>query len=126
MSMKKSQENIMDIKKDGNAAKSIVAQAAKLSELVNYQDGSIVSKEIIKNEKGTVTLFAFDKGQGLSEHTAPFDALVYNFDGKAEVIIEGKPHLLGAGEIIIMPANKPHALKAIERFKMFLVMVRVS
>lgn len=124
MSMKRSQESIMDIKKDGNAAKSIVAQAAKLSELVNYQDGSIVSKEIIKSEKGTVTLFAFDKGQGLSEHTAPFDALVYNFDGKAEVIIEGKPHLLGVGEIIIMPANKPHALKAIERFKMLLVMVR--
>lgn len=114
----------MDIKNSGNAEKSIIAQAAKLSELVNYQDGSIVSKEIIKSEKGTVTLFAFDKGQGLSEHTAPFDALVYNFDGKAEVIIEGKPHLLGTGEIIIMPANKPHALKAIERFKMFLVMVR--
>ena len=114
----------MEMKKNGNAVKSIVAQAAKLSELVNYQDGSIVSKEIIKGEKGTVTLFAFDKGQGLSEHTAPFDALVYNFDGKAEVIIEGKPHLLGAGEIIIMPADKPHALKAIERFKMLLVMVK--
>jgi len=114
----------MEIKKDGNAAKSIVAQAAKLSELVNYQDSSIVSKEIIKSEKGTVTLFAFDKGQGLSEHVAPFDALVYNFDGKAEVIIEEKPHLLEAGEVIIMPANKPHALKAIERFKMLLVMVR--
>jgi len=114
----------MEIKKGGNAAKSIVAQAAKLSELVSYQDGSIVSKEIIKGEKGTVTLFAFDKGQGLSEHTAPFDALVYNFDGKAEVTIEGKLHILGTGEIIIMPANKPHALKAIERFKMLLVMVR--
>lgn len=114
----------MDIKNDGNAAKSIIAQAANLSELVNYQDGSIVSKEIIKSEKGTVTLFAFDKGQGLSEHTAPFDALVYNFDGKAEVIIEGKPHLLGVGEIIMMLANKPHAVKAIERFKMLLVMVK--
>jgi quercetin dioxygenase-like cupin family protein len=122
--MKRSQKSIMGINKVGNTAKSIVAQAAKLSELVDYQDGSIVSKEIIKNEKGTVTLFAFDKGQGLSEHTAPFDALVYNFDGKADVIIEGKPHLLEAGEIIIMPANKPHALKAIERFKMLLVMVR--
>ena len=124
MSTERSQKNIMDIKKDGNRAKSIVGQAVKLSELVDYQEGSIVSKEIIKNEKGTVTLFAFDKGQGLSEHTAPFDALVYNFDGKAEVIIEGNPHLLGAGEIIIMPANRPHALKAIERFKMLLVMVR--
>jgi len=114
----------MGIKNADNAAKSIVAKAAKLAELVAYQDGSIVSKEIIKNEKGTVTLFAFDKGQGLSEHTAPFDALVYNFDGKAEVIIEGKTHTLEVGEIIIMPANKPHALKATERFKMLLVMVR--
>ncbi len=103
---------------------NIIGQAQKLVNLVNYQDGSIVSKEIIKNEKGTVTLFAFDKGQGLSEHTAPFDALVYNFDGKAEVIIEGESHLLGVGDLIMMPANKPHALKAIERFKMLLVMVR--
>ena len=102
----------------------IIGKVGKLVDLVNYQDGSIVSKEIIKNEKGTVTLFAFDKGQGLSEHTAPFDALVYNFDGKAEVIIAGKTHFLETGEIIIMPANKPHALKAIERFKMLLVMVR--
>lgn len=105
-------------------AKSILAQAAKLSKLVDYQKGSIVSKEIIKNEKGTITLFAFDKGQSLSEHIAPFDAVVYNFDGKAEVVIEGKPHILGKGEIIIMPANKPHALNAVERFKMLLVMVR--
>ena len=103
---------------------NIIGEVWKLVDLVSYQDGSIVSKEIIKNDKGTVTLFAFDKGQGLSEHIAPFDALVYNFDGKADVIIEGKPHLLGAGEIIIMPANKPHALKAIERFKMLLVMVK--
>ncbi|MFH1189893.1 MAG: cupin domain-containing protein [Candidatus Omnitrophota bacterium] len=104
--------------------KNIEAQAAKLSGLVDYQDGSVVSKEIIKSEKGTVTLFAFDKGQGLSEHIAPFDALVYVFDGAAEVVIEGKPHRLSAGEIIMMPANKPHALKALERFKMLLVMVR--
>lgn len=104
---------------------NIIGEAGKLVDLVSYQQGSIVSKEIIKNEKGTVTLFAFDKGQGLSEHTAPFDALVYNFDGKAEVTIEGKPHSLTAGDIIIMPANKPHALKAVERFKMLLVMVRI-
>ena len=103
---------------------NILAQAKNLMNLINYQDNSTVSKEIIKKDTGTATLFAFDKGQGLSEHTAPFDALVYNFDGKAEVIIEGKPHSLGAGEIIIMPANKPHALKAIERFKMLLVMVK--
>lgn len=114
----------MEIKKDGNTTKSIVAQAAALSGLVSYQYGSVVSKEIIRGEKGTVTLFAFDKGQGLSEHTAPFDALVYIFDGKADISIEGRPHLLGAGEIIIMPAGKPHALKATERFKMLLVMIR--
>ncbi len=106
------------------AMANIIGEAGKLADLVNYQDSAIVSKEIIKSEKGTVTLFAFDKGQGLSEHTAPFDALVYNFDGKAKVMISGKAHLLETGEIIIMPANKPHALKAIERFKMLLVMVR--
>lgn len=99
-------------------------KAEKLVGMIDYQDGSIVSKEIVKGEKGTVTLFAFDKGQGLSEHTAPFDALVYNVDGKVEITIEGKPHILTAGEIIKMPANKPHALKAIERFKMLLVMIR--
>jgi quercetin dioxygenase-like cupin family protein len=103
---------------------NIVGQAGNLLDLVDYQDGSIVSKEIIKKDKGTVTLFAFDKGQGLSEHTAPFDALVYILDGKAEVLISGQPFSLKAGEIIIMPANKPHALKAMERFKMLLVMVR--
>lgn len=112
--------------KYNSAARAILAQAANLSGLVDYQDGSIVSKEIIKNEKGTVTLFAFDKGQGLSEHIAPFDALVYDLEGKAEVIIEGKHQPLSAGEVIIMPANKPHALKAIERFKMLLVMIRNS
>jgi len=103
---------------------NIVGDVGNLLDLVDYQDGSIVSKEIIKKDKGTVTLFAFDKGQGLSEHTAPFDALVYIFDGKAEVIISGQSLSLKAGEIIIMPANKPHALKAIERFKMLLVMIR--
>jgi len=103
---------------------NIVGEVGNLLDLVDYQDGSIVSKEIIKKDKGTVTLFAFDKGQGLSEHTAAFDALAYIFDGKAEVIISGHPFSLKAGEIIIMPANKPHALKAIERFKMLLVMIR--
>ena len=102
----------------------IIGQAANLNDLVAYQEGSIVSKEVIKKDKGTVTLFAFDKGQGLSEHTAPFDALVYVFDGKAEIVISGTPHNLKAGETIIMPANQPHALKATERFKMMLVMVR--
>lgn len=103
---------------------SIIGRVSELADLINYQGGSVVSKEIIKKNKGTVTLFAFDKGQGLSEHTAPFDALVYVFDGKAKIIISGKQFFLKAGEIIIMPANKPHALKAIERFKMVLVMIR--
>ena len=102
----------------------ITGKTGNLNDLVAYQDGSVVSKEIIKKDKGTVTLFAFDKGQGLSEHTAPFDALVYVFDGKAEISISGKPNHLKAGEMIIMPANQPHALKATERFKMMLVMIR--
>jgi len=92
--------------------------------MIDYQEGSIVSKELINKEKGTVTLFAFDKGQGLSEHTAPFDAFVYLIDGKAEITIDGKAHSVTAGESIIMPANKPHSLKAVERFKMLCVMIK--
>lgn len=97
---------------------------SNMKELVTYQEGSIVSKEIIKKPTGTVTIFAFDKNQGLSEHTAPFDALVYLLDGEAEIIISGEPHHLKAGEMIIMPGGKPHALKSMKRFKMMLVMVR--
>lgn len=92
--------------------------------LVEYQTGSVVSREIIRQKTGTVTLFAFDRGQGLSEHTAPFDALVHLLEGEAEIIIAGEPHLLKAGEMIIMPAGRPHALKAVEQFKMLLVMIR--
>ncbi|MCQ9206364.1 MAG: cupin domain-containing protein [Omnitrophica bacterium] len=103
---------------------NIIGQAGNLTDLVEYQEGSVVSKEVIKQPKGSVTLFAFDKGQGLSEHTAPFDALVYVCDGEAEITISGKVHNLKAGETIIMPAGKPHALKAQERFKMLLVMIR--
>ena len=96
----------------------------ELEKLVDYQTGSVVSKTIIKKPTGTVTLFAFDKGEGLSEHTAPFDALVYLIDGEAEVIISGKTNLVKQGEMIIMPANEPHALKAKEKFKMMLVMIK--
>jgi quercetin dioxygenase-like cupin family protein len=103
---------------------NIIGQAHALAGLVNYQDGAVVSKEIIKKKSGTVTVFAFDKGQGLSEHTAPFDALVYVVDGKVEITIEGNPADLKAGDMIIMPAHKPHALKAIEQFKMLLVMIK--
>jgi quercetin dioxygenase-like cupin family protein len=102
----------------------LAARVAKLAELVDYQDGSVVSREIVSKQAGTVTLFAFDQGQGLSEHTAPFDALVYVFDGEAEIAISGKPLHVKQGEIVIMPANQPHALKAIKKFKMMLTMIR--
>jgi len=92
--------------------------------LIDYQSGSVVSRTIIDKPQGTVTLFAFDNNQGLSEHTAPFDAMVYALDGEVEIMISGKPSVLKAGEIMIMPANEPHALKALKRFKMLLVMVR--
>ncbi len=100
------------------------AQAAKAAELVSYQDGAIVSREILKKPAGSVTVFAFDEGQGLSEHTAPFDALVQVLEGEAEITISGKPHHLQHGGLILMPANRPHALKAIKRFKMILTMIR--
>ncbi len=100
------------------------ANAQDLIDLVDYQSGSVVSRTLIEKQTGTVTLFAFDLGEGLSEHTAPFDAMVCVLDGKAEVTISGKPTILGKGEMIIMPANKPHALKAREKFKMMLIMIR--
>ncbi len=103
---------------------SLKSTPFNLKELTAYQDGSIVSKEVLKKETGTVTLFAFDKGQGLSEHTAPFDAMVCVLDGEAEIIISGKSYSVKAGEMIIMPADEPHALKANEPFKMMLVMIR--
>ena len=104
--------------------KRLEAQVAGLAELVDYQDGSVVSREIISKKTGTVTLFAFDQGQGLSEHTAPFDALVHVFDGEAEISISGRPLRLKQGEMVIMPANQPHALKAVKKFKMMLTMIR--
>ena len=102
----------------------LVALALKLADLVGYQEGSVVSRTIIDKKVGTVTLFAFDAGQGLSEHTAPYDALVYIIDSEAEVTISGKALAVNAGEMVIMPANEPHALRAIKRFKMMLVMIR--
>jgi quercetin dioxygenase-like cupin family protein len=99
-------------------------KASHLKDMVAYQVDSIVSKEIIKKQTGTVTIFAFDQDQGLSEHTAPFDALVYIIDGEAEIVISGEPHRLKGGEMIIMPGGKPHAVKAIQKFKMMLVMIK--
>jgi quercetin dioxygenase-like cupin family protein len=100
------------------------AQVAKAGELVNFQDGAVVSREIVKKPTGNVTLFAFDEGQGLSEHTAPFDALVQIVEGEAEITISGTLHQLQGGEMILMPAGQPHALKALKRFKMILIMIR--
>ncbi len=96
----------------------------KLNQAIDYSNGSVVSKTITKKNTGTITLFAFDKDQGLSEHSAPFDAMVNVIDGNAEIIIDKKPHLLQKGESIIMPANIPHALNAVEKFKMLLVMIK--
>lgn len=101
-----------------------LAEKFILSQSVQYAGDSVVSKTIIKQDTGTITLFAFDKNQGLSEHSAPFDAMVNVIEGKADVIIGGKSNILSQGESIIMPANVPHALKAIEKFKMLLVMIK--
>ena len=105
-------------------AQKLIGQAFRMADLVNYQDGSIVSMEVISRKTGTVTLFAFDEGQGLSEHTAPFDALVHILDGEAEVTISGTALRLKEGDMVIMPANQPHALKALRKFKMALIMIR--
>ena len=100
------------------------AKVFELEKQIEYSDGGIISKQIVKNQAGNVTLFSFDKGQGLSEHTAPFDALVQILDGEAEIRIGGNPHIVKTGQIVIMPANIPHALQAVERFKMLLTMIK--
>ena len=110
--------------KDQGTKEKLPTQVLKLLDLTDYQAGSIVSRTIIDKKTGTVTLFAFDQGQGLSEHTAPFDALVCLLDGEAEITISGRPFRLKGGEMLIMPANEPHALKAVQRFKMMLTMIR--
>lgn len=100
------------------------AKKFSLAESITYADGAIVSKVLLKNDQGNLTLFAFDKGEMLSEHTAPFDAMVQLLDGKAEIIINKKSHILVVGESIIMPANVTHALTAVEKFKMLLTMIK--
>ncbi len=102
----------------------LAAQALPLTDLINYQEAAVVSRTLVNQKNGTVTLFAFDKGQGLSEHTAPFDALVYMLDGEADITIAGKTVRARAGDLVIMPAHQPHALDAVERFKMALTMIR--
>jgi quercetin dioxygenase-like cupin family protein len=105
-------------------SENVSGKQLMLADLIGYQEGSVVSRTVIDKEAGTVTLFAFDEGQGLSEHTAPFDAMVYSLEGEVEITISGKEFLLKKGEMIIMPANEPHALKATKRFKMLLTMIK--
>ena len=100
------------------------SEILNITALAEYQNGAVVSRQITKAEGGNVTLFAFDEGQELSEHTAPFDALVHVLDGEVEIKISGRPSLLMAGEAIIMPADQPHALKAVKKFKMLLTMIK--
>lgn len=107
-----------------NQVEELSSKAARLSDWGDYQTEGIVSRKIIQKSAGSVTFFAFDKGQELSEHTAPFDALVYVVDGEAQISISGKPCIVRHGEIFMMPANQPHALKAINRFKMLLTMIK--
>ena len=112
------------MKRENSNPESLVGRVVRLADLLAYQDGAIVSRTIVDRKAGTVTLFAFDTGQGLSEHTAPFDGLVYLLDGEMEVVISGKTLRVGAGEMLIMPANEPHALRAVDKSKMILVMIR--
>ena len=100
------------------------AEAINVADMVNYQDGAVVSRTLVNRPAATITLFAFDVGQGLSEHTAPFDALAQVLEGEAEITVSSKPMVTRAGHAVLMPANQPHALKALTRFKMLLTMIR--
>ena len=116
-------------KEEGLQGAGFVGKVLDMQGMVDYQEGAVVSKTLLDKKTdgkkvGTISLFAFDKGQGLSEHTTPFDAFVYVFDGESVITIAGEPLNVKKGEVIIMPANKPHELKAVERFKMMLVMIR--
>ena len=102
------------------------SEVFKFSDSVEYSSGAIVSKTVLKKQTGNISLFAFDKGEALSEHTAPFDAMIQVVDGRGEIIIGGKSYFLESGENIIMPANIPHAVKAVEKFKMVLTMIKSS
>ena len=106
---------------EGSVRKAVVM---KLESLVDYQEGAVVSRTLIDKKAGTITAFAFDEGQGLSEHIAPYDALINILDGEAEIVISGKAYQVKTGEMLILPANKPHALKATQKFKMVLTMIR--
>jgi quercetin dioxygenase-like cupin family protein len=113
----------MNSQQGQNKGEMPIAEAVRLADLVNYQEGSVVSRTIVKRATGTVTLFAFDEGQGLSEHTAAFDAVAHLLDGEAEITVSGRALRATTGEAILMPANQPHSLKALSRFKMLLTMI---
>ena len=108
----------------GSNGRSFIGKAALLRDLVAYGDGSVVSRTVVDRKVGTVTVFAFDDGQGLSEHRAPYDALVYIIEGEADITISHKSNIMKEGEMIVMPGNEPHSVKARTRFKMMLVMIR--
>ncbi len=110
--------------KEPHMSNELAGKTLNASDLIAYQEGSVVSRTIAKKKSGTVTVFAFDAGEGLSEHTAPFDAIVHILDGEAEVVISGEKLTAKAGELVIMPANEPHSLQAVTRFKMMLIMIR--
>ena len=114
----------MDSKLSLSADKGLTGQVVNIEGLVSYQEGVVVSKTLLNKKAGTITLFAFDKGQGLSEHTAPYDATVQIVDGEADITVSGKARKVKKGEMLIMPANEPHSLAAVERFKMVLIMIR--
>ena len=111
-------------RKPASPEQNFIGKALDLASLIRYQKNAVVSKQILNKKAGTLTLFAFDKGESLSEHTAPYDASLFILDGLAEVLIDGKPHVLKKGEMIILPANVPHAVNARKRFKMLLIMIR--
>ena len=117
-------QSFLDTMTNKEQTQTLSPEVKPLGELLQYQDGSIVSRVLLKNKGGTVTLFAFDRGEGLSEHTAPFEALVFVVDGEAEVEIAGKLYRVRQGETITLPASIPHAVIAATRFKMLLTMIR--
>jgi quercetin dioxygenase-like cupin family protein len=114
----------MEPKKKPSKTKEDLSVTHNLTNLIEYQKGSVVSRTLINRKTGTITLFSFDKGEGLSEHIAPFDAMVLVLDGTAEINISGKANIVKGGEMIVLPVGKPHSLKAIEKFKMILIMIK--
>lgn len=112
------------VKLDGPEKEDLKGKALPAQDLISYQSGAVVSRTVLDKKAGTITVFSFDQGEGLSEHTAPYDATVLILDGEVEITISGRPLRAKAGEMVIMPADQPHALRALTAFKMLLVMIR--